>query len=232
MASFFLVPGAGGSAWYWHRVLPLIERAGHESIAVELPAADDDKGIRAYADVVVAAIGSRRDVVLVAQSLGGFTAALVAERVELARLVLVNAMIPIPGETAGEWGEHTGSSEARERAALRGGYPVDFETEAYFLHDLPTEIAKVIATHETPEADVSFAEAADFQRWPDVPILVVVAKDDRLFPRDFQVRVARDRLGAGARIIEIPGGHLVALSRPRELVECLLGAWQVGDARS
>ena len=25
MTSFVLVPGAGGSAWYWHRVAPLLE---------------------------------------------------------------------------------------------------------------------------------------------------------------------------------------------------------------
>jgi pimeloyl-ACP methyl ester carboxylesterase len=222
MASFVFVPGAGGSAWYWHRVLPLIERAGHDAIAVELPADDPDKGIHAYADVVVDAIESRRDVVLVAQSLAGFTAALVAERVRLSRLVFVNAMVPIPGETAGDWGAHTGSSEAREAAARRGGYAVEFEDQTYFLHDLPKDVAKIIETHERPEADISFAEAADFERWPDVPILVVVGKDDRLFPRDFQVRVARERLGEAARIVELPGGHLIALSRPRELVDCLL----------
>src|SRR4030095_5352571 len=105
MRSFVLVPGAGGSAWYWHRVVPLIERAGHEAIAVELPAADDDKGIHAYADIVVDAIDSRRDVVLVAQSLGGFTAALVAERVQLARLVFVNAMTPLSGEAGAARGD-------------------------------------------------------------------------------------------------------------------------------
>ena len=222
MSSFVLVPGAGGSAWYWHSVVPLIERAGHEAIAIELPAADEVKGIHAYADIVVDAIGSRPEVALVAQSLGGFTAALVAERVQLSRLVFVNAMIPIPGETAGDWGEHTGSSEARAAAARRGGYPEEFEDETYFLHDLPEDVARVIETHERPEAGVSFAERADFERWPDVPTLVVVGKDDRLFPRDFQVRVARDRLGAAARIVEIPGGHLVALSRPQELAACLL----------
>ena len=226
MATFVFVPGAGGSAWYWHRVVPLIERAGHEAVAVELPAADPDKGIHAYADIVVDAIGSRRDVALVAQSLGGFTAALVAERVRLARLVFVNAMIPTPGEAAGDFGEHTGSSSAREAAAREGGYAVEFDNDTYFFHDVPNEIAKALETHERPEAAASFAEAADFERWPDVPILVVVGKDDRLFPHEFQVRVARERLGEAARVVELPGGHLIALSRPRELVDCLLATAQ------
>lgn len=39
-SSFILVPGAGGMAWYWHRIVPLLEQAGCEAIAVDLPADD------------------------------------------------------------------------------------------------------------------------------------------------------------------------------------------------
>ncbi len=28
MTSFVLIPGAGGSAWYWHRVIPPVAGAG------------------------------------------------------------------------------------------------------------------------------------------------------------------------------------------------------------
>jgi hypothetical protein len=40
MATFVLVPGAGGQAWYWHRLVPELEARGHRAIAVELPAAE------------------------------------------------------------------------------------------------------------------------------------------------------------------------------------------------
>ena len=53
--------------------------------------------------------------------------------------------------------------------------------------------------------------------WPDVPTRVLVGRDDRLFPADFQRRVARERLGIEAD--EIDGGHLVALSEPELVVE-------------
>src|SRR5262245_46288288 len=140
MTTFVLVPGAGGAAWYWHRVVPLLREAGHEAVAVDLPGDDPEAGLAAYADLVVAAIGSRAAVVLVAQSLAGFTAPLVCERVRVRMLVLVNAMIPEPGETAGEWGASTGSATARKAAAHSGGYSETFDDATYFLHDVPAEV--------------------------------------------------------------------------------------------
>lgn len=37
MASFVLVTGAFHGAWMWERLTPLLERAGHEVIAPDLP---------------------------------------------------------------------------------------------------------------------------------------------------------------------------------------------------
>jgi hypothetical protein len=64
-------------------------------------------------------------VVLVAQSLAGFTAPLVCEDVRVALLVLVNAMIPRPGETPGEWWGNTGHREAKRQQNLRDGRAAD-----------------------------------------------------------------------------------------------------------
>ncbi|MBO0851402.1 MAG: alpha/beta fold hydrolase, partial [Pseudonocardia sp.] len=79
MATYVLIPGAGGDAWYWHRVAPLLRERGHEVIAVDLPADDRSAGLAEYADVVLGAIGDRDELVLVAQSMAGFTAPLVCD---------------------------------------------------------------------------------------------------------------------------------------------------------
>ena len=47
-----------------------------------------------------------------------------------------------------------------------------------------------------------------------------VGADDRFFPADFQRRVARERIGVEADVL--PGGHLIALAQPREVVDYLL----------
>ncbi|MGW0997229.1 alpha/beta fold hydrolase [Streptomyces sp. NPDC002520] len=217
---FVLIPGAGGAAWYWHRVVPELHARGHEAVAVELPGADESAGLPEYTDAVVDAIGDHDDVVLVAQSMGGFTAPMVCARVQVDLLVLVNAMIPLPGETPGQWWDNTGSPSARVAAAEAGGYSPEFDLFTYFLHDVPAEVAAAGAAHDRPEADAAFSQPCDIERWPDVTTRVLAAAEDRFFPLEFQRRVARDRLGINAD--EVPGGHLVALSRPVELVDRLI----------
>src|SRR5437773_11971972 len=71
------------------------------AIPVSLPAGDDSAGWKEYADAAADALGDRTGVIVVAQSLGGFSAPLVCERVPVELLVLLNAMIPAPGETGG-----------------------------------------------------------------------------------------------------------------------------------
>src|SRR5438093_12312826 len=103
MTTFVLIPGAGGDGWYWHRVVPELESRGHDVVAVTLPAGDNTAGWTAYADAIVRAIGDRTELILVAQSLAGFSAPLVCERLAIDLLVLLNAMIPRPGEPGYEW---------------------------------------------------------------------------------------------------------------------------------
>ena len=218
---YVLIPGAGGDAWLWHILQRELADRGHESVAVDLPADDGSAGLAEYTDAVLRAIGGHGDVVLVAQSMGGFTAPLVSARIPLRALVLVNAMIPLPGESAGAWGEAVGSEPARVAAAEAGGHSVDFDLVETFLHDVPAEVLDPAAmANGRDEAEIAFTEPCEFDTWPDVPITVLVGRDDRLFPADFQVRVARERLGVDADVL--PGGHLMALANPQGVADRLL----------
>ena len=48
---------------------------------------------------------------------------------------------------------------------------------------------------------------------------MLAGRHDRMFPLEFQRRVARERLGL--EVEEIDGGHMVALSNPAELADRL-----------
>jgi pimeloyl-ACP methyl ester carboxylesterase len=220
MSRFVLIPGAGGAGWYWYLVVPGLQARGHEAVAIDLPGADPTAGLPEYAAAVRAAMEGSDDVVVVAQSLGGFTAAITCAGTPARLLVLVNAMIPRPGETPGQWWEATGQSAARIAAAGAGGYSTDFDLATYFLHDVPAEVVEAGKDEQRPEADIVFGQPCAIDRWPDVPTRVLAGRADRFFPLDFQRQVAADRLGLDVDVV--PGGHLVALSQPEALTDRLV----------
>lgn len=221
--TFVLIPGAGGQASYWDRVTPLLEAAGHEAVAVELPAGDEAAGIAEYVDVTVDAIGDRSRPIVVGQSLGGFTAVGVCVRMPVAMLVFVNAMIPEPGETAGQWWTNTGQGDAKRALDIAEGRDPDAEFDLeMFFHDVPPEVkAEALAGPEPEQTETPFGSTALLAPWPELAIKVVVGRDDRLFPVDFQRRVAQERLGVTPD--EIAGGHLLALANAEGLTKLLLG---------
>lgn len=222
--TFALLPGAGGAArWYWQRVIPLLEAAGHPVVAVELPAADDSAGLAEYAEVAVAALAdAAAPLIVVAQSMGSFTAPMVASALGATRIILVNPMVPAPGEAPGDWWEATGQPAARAEHLQRIGLGrSDFDPIEDFFHDVPDAVrAAVLAEPEPPQSDAPFGQPWPLTAWPDIPTTVIQGADDRLFPLQFQRRVVRERLGLDVDVV--PGGHLNALSRPDELATRLL----------
>jgi pimeloyl-ACP methyl ester carboxylesterase len=220
MTSVVLIPGAGGLGWYWHLVERELHAKGIDAFAVDL-AAGGRTGLAAYADAVVEEIGARTDVALVAQSMGAFTAPLVWQRVPARLAVFVNAMIPRPGETPGEWWQSVGSEQARIAAARRDGYSTEFDMQTYFTHDLPGGLVAELEAHAAAQLDERFDDPCTFTEWPSIPLHAVAGRNDRFFPLELQQRVARDRLGVEPAVV--PGGHLAALSHPRELAAVIAG---------
>lgn len=130
-------------------------------------------------------------------------------------------MIPSPGETPGACWGNTGATEARDAAAEQAGYSTELDPAVYFLHDVPAEVLAP-GGGERPEADVVFSSVCCFDVWPAVPIRAIAGAEDRLFPVEFQRKLARDRLDLAVDVS--PGGHLIALVHPIELAACLLDA--------
>ena len=51
MATYVLIRGAGGRAWYWHRLVPALRTRGHDVVAAQLPAEDDTAGLACRAEL-------------------------------------------------------------------------------------------------------------------------------------------------------------------------------------
>jgi Alpha/beta hydrolase family len=222
VSTFVLIPGAGSGPWTWEAVAGGLRDAGHDAIPVDLPCEDPNAGLGAYADVTEAAIDGRPDPVLVAQSLGAFTAALVCSRVPVGMLVYANAMIPLPGESPGAWWANTGWEEAVRDDLARHGPPSEWGPEALramFMNDARDELAQEAGRHARSQAGAPFADELPRGGWPSVPTRYVLARHDRFFPADFQRRLVGERLHFEPD--EIDGGHLAIRTNPAAVVALL-----------
>jgi len=209
MATFVLIPGAGCDPWCWTFVVAELVRRGHDAIPVDLPCDDDSAGFEDYAAKAIATAGGRSDLVVAAHSLGGYTGALVAERLPLRLLVLLTAMIPSPGEPAGDWWTNT-------------GYPAtEWDVHRLFYNDVPPDLAAECESHGREQSGTPMNARWPLRSWPDTPTRFLLCRDDRFFPAAFMRQVVRDRLGIVPD--EMPGGHMVMLSRPLELADRLIG---------
>jgi len=207
-----LIHGAGDVGWYWHLVEAVLRREGHSTVAPDLPIEDDAAGLSAYADVIVEAIGDHRDVIVVAQSFGGYVAPLVAERVDARLIVLVAGMIPAPDETAEEMFANTGWKPVPGYSDMR----------EIFYQDVPEELAdEALRRGSRRQSDTPGHEPWPMPAWPAIPTRFILCRDDRFFPATWLRPLVAERLGLVPD--EIESGHCPALSRPDELARLLEG---------
>lgn len=222
MATFVLIHGGGDVGWYWHLVERVLRQRGHDVVAPDLPCDDDTATLLDYADAVVEAVGERRDLVVVGQSYGGFTAPLVAARLPVDVVVFVAGMVPAPGEKPADWWDNTGYRQAVEEQARRdGGLTGSDDPFVCFYHDVPRALAEEALRRDRSESDAAYNSPWPLDALPAVPTRFVLCTEDRFFPPAFMRRVVSDRLAMTAD--EIRAGHCVALSRPKELADLLVG---------
>jgi pimeloyl-ACP methyl ester carboxylesterase len=206
MATYVLIHGAGDVGWYWHLVADELRQRGQDVVAMDLPVEDDAAGLSEYADAVIAAIGSRRDLVVVAQSFGGYVAPIVCDRVSARLLVLVAGMVPSPGESAEQMLANTGyKPEPR---------PHHDELDTFY-QDVPPALAREAMARGRRQSETPGKQPWPLPAWPKVPTRFLLCRNDRFFPASWLRRVVRDRLGVTPD--EIDSGHTPALSRPKEL---------------
>jgi hypothetical protein len=141
VTTYVLIPGAGADPRVYEATIAALRDLDQDGIAPLLPLDDPDAGPSAHADAVIAALPDPRPaaLVIVGQSLGAYTAAILADRLRPQRLILLAPMIPKLGEAAADWWEDTGHAEAIADLTARLGPPEDWDEKALeevFYHDV------------------------------------------------------------------------------------------------
>ena len=230
MATFILVHGAWHGAWSWSGVISELELAGHRAVASDLPCDVTEAGWDEYAQRVLDdSAECDGDLVVVGHSLGGGVIPIVATKRPVTHMVFVCSLPPEPGRSLNEVTaeqEHLTDERAasfRDFLDDEGRYVWrDFDTARYAMyHDCTESQARRAFGLLRPQSAKPFSEIWPLSQWPDTRLTYVVCSEDRMSRPSCLAQVAKRRFGVDA--VQLEGSHTPLLSRPRDLVEALLG---------
>jgi pimeloyl-ACP methyl ester carboxylesterase len=231
MTTFALVHGAWHGAWCWEQLTPLLQRAGHHVVTMDLPSEDGAATFDTYADVVCAALdGHGDDVVLVGHSYNGNTVALVAARRPVRHLVYLCAMVPDIGRSV--FDQMSDQLEMLNPVAYEQGLSVPDEqlrqvwTDldlacTMFYGDCDEATTKAALDRLRPQSAYPAILPSSLAEFPAVKTTYIVCSEDQILRPAWSRQTARERLGA--ELIELPGDHSPFYSRPAALADVLLG---------
>ena len=200
-----------------------------------MPISDASAGASEYADAVIHSMDREWDgpPVIVAHSLAGLVAPLVATRRPVARLVFLAAILPMPGRSADEqrsttpWATFVPSTlELTDLGDDMLSVGPNMAKELFF-HDVATDLADWAVRRLRPQGTRILDEVTPLPAWPDVPASYIVCRDDRSVDADWGRTAARERLAIEPA--ELDGGHSPFLSRPVELAQVIDALIRTGN---
>ena len=229
MSDFVLVHGAWHGAWCWQRVLPGLWRAGHRAFAVTLSGVGErahqlGPGIRLATHVQdVAAVIEAEELeqaILVGHSYAGMVITGVADRLaeRIARLVYLDATVPLPGEA---WSSrHAPETQAQRRALIAEQGCLPPAPPSAF--GLTAADAAWVERRQTPQPGGVYDDPLDFdaRRWAALPRHFIDCTEPAL-PTIAEAR-RRVRSQPGWQVQEIATGHDAMISAPEALLAALL----------
>jgi pimeloyl-ACP methyl ester carboxylesterase len=228
MSTFALVHGSWHGSWCWDLITPLLQQAGHDVVAPDLPIEDKAASFDTYADVVCSALDEYSDdVVLVAHSMGGQIAPLIATRRPVRHLVYLAALVPQIGLSLLE--QMTEEPNMVNPAQLTGlTFDTEKETAArddvdisrqLFFADCDDATATAAIERLRPQAGYPSMVRTSLTEHPKVRCSYIACTGDQMVSLEWARRIAKS---LGADLTELPGGHSPFLSRPEVLTDVLL----------
>lgn len=223
-ATVLLIHGA----WIWYKLIPLLEEAGHQVFAPDLPGAGLDRtphGEVTFASSVKRVLGlvacAKDPVILVGHGFGGVIISQVAEErpENIRHLAYLTALVPRNGEAALD--AHKAFNQGHpllpsvERDGISVRLPFDTVCPLWFHDCSPTDMLlaerllrpQALLPMQTP--------VALSQRFEMVPRTYLICAYDRVLPLSLQTQISH--VTACQHIIRLPSGHMPSLSIPVHL---------------
>jgi pimeloyl-ACP methyl ester carboxylesterase len=226
--TFVLVHGA----WHkpvptWHLLQPLLESAGHRSIAVELPSAGPANDMRPDLHADAAAVRTVLDqldgpAVLVGHSYGGVVISTAGRHPAVDSLVYLAAFALDEGQTVLD------IAATVEPPPLIAA-AIDFASDglmsihpsmahAVFYADVPTPVSNAAVAALVPSTAAIFTTPQATPAWRDKPSTYVVCNQDQAIP----IQREREMALHCTRTVELTASHSPFLSMPQRVSDLLL----------
>jgi pimeloyl-ACP methyl ester carboxylesterase len=235
MKTFILIHGSWHSAWNWHKVVPLLEKAGHRALAIDLPGMGRDKTpiqevtMKSTVEKICELIDNiTGKVILVGHSKNGIMISQVAEYRpnKIEKLVYLAAYLIPNGKTQREYSIQDTEGWLKPYVTH---YP---ETNSHTLqpaiykeglyHDCEddiTELAKVLLSHEPVESGIMPLHLTE-ENYGTVPRVYIECTEDRAVTPFIQRKMYTEM--PCEKIYSLPTSHSPFFSKPNELVNILL----------
>jgi len=216
--TFVLVHGAWHGAWCWDPVVELLEAAGHDVHAVELPFGGPDADV---AEVITTLAGIDGPKVLAGHSYGGQVISEAASgRSDVTRLVYVCAFAP-------EQDEDLTTMMASAPPTVLGGanrfegnslvLDTDRAVDAFYHRSPPDQAKRAIARLRGFRVLPPLSTRRE-PAWKTIPSTYVICSDDQALHPELQERMAARCTDS----VTLDTDHSPFLSTPEELARILL----------
>ncbi|HEX2053492.1 MAG TPA: alpha/beta fold hydrolase [Actinomycetota bacterium] len=232
MSRFILVHGSWHGAWCWTEVVPLLQKAGHEVTAVDLPGHGQDKTpaeqikLGDYTDCVAKVLGEGLDpAVLVGHSMGGVVISQLAEKMwhEIKQLIFVCAFMPGHSRSMLSWAQEDKESLVLQNLSVEEPVlklPLDASIKAFY-HDCSPAVQKWAANQLVPDPLTPVTETLELSDagYGQLHRHYIRCSQDRAITPFLQEEMLKNDPCESSTL---DSSHSPFLSQPEELVASLL----------
>jgi len=218
--NIILVHGAWVDGSSWSGVIPILEKAGHKVIAVQLPLhsiADDVATVKRAIDLVGG------PTVLVGHSYGGMVITNAAyNNPNVKGLVYLAAFAPKEGQSVGDFVD----VKKFPKGLLitdSGGFIYLNSSQFHdaFAQDVSPIQVDIAAAAQKPINQSIFAQKSGPPAWKQLPTWYQVSENDNAIPPDTERMFAKQM---NATTISLPASHASYVSHPNEIAQFILKA--------
>jgi pimeloyl-ACP methyl ester carboxylesterase len=217
-----LVHGAFADGSSWDKVIPALQTAGYNVVAVHEPLSSLADDVAATKRVIDAQPGP---VLLVGHSYGGVVITEAGNSDKVSGLVYVAAFAPDAGESVQDLGAGKPAPEwTKKLIADPAGFltlPGDVVSKD-FAQDVSAADAKLITAKQGPIAAKAFGDKVKTPAWKTKPSWFVRAEADHMIDPAGQELMAKR---AGSKLTSVKGAsHVVMWSKPKDVIAVILAA--------